>query len=80
MSSTGKRRGGIFQRLGNWIAGTPPPSEEDGQTSTGGNQYSQWSDAYNDTKLDGARVIDGKFCRTVGEVKAATAKKYGHDI
>lgn len=80
MSKTGKRQGGIFRRGWNWIAGTPPPSEDAGQVATGGNQYSQWPSSYDETKLGGVTVIDGKFCRTPGEIKAATAKKYGHDI
>lgn len=76
-SKAGKRQGGIFQRFGNWVAGTKPPSEEEGQIATGGNAYSQWPADYDNTKLDGAVVVDGKFCRTPGEVKAAVAKKYG---
>ncbi len=79
-SRAGRRQGGVFQRLGNWIAGTPPPSEQVAQIATGGNQYSQWPADFDDVKLEGGVIIDGKLCRTPGEVKAATAKKYGTDI
>ena len=80
MSNPGKRTGGIFQRLGNWIAGTRPPSEGAGQIATGGNAMSQWPGAYDNTPTNGDVYVGGQCCRTVGEVKAATAKFYGHDI
>jgi hypothetical protein len=32
---------------------------------------------YNNVPFDGARVVNGKFCHTVGEYKAACAKLYG---
>jgi hypothetical protein len=76
----GKRSGGLFQRLGNWALGTRPPSEMKGQIETGGNQLSQWPNSYNDTPTSGDVYIGGVRCKTVGEVKAQTAKFYGHDI
>jgi hypothetical protein len=74
--NAGKRQGGVVQRFANWLAGTPPPSEENALIQTGGNEISQWPASYDDTKLEGSPVIGGKVCRTPGQVKAATAKKY----
>jgi hypothetical protein len=80
MSQQGKRSGGIFQRFVNWAAGTPPPSVQQGLIATGGNQQSQWPGSYDDTPTQGDVYVGGVCCRTVGEVKAQTAKFYGHDI
>jgi len=71
----GKKQGGIFQRLGNWVAGTKPPTTEQGYTQEG-HTVSSWSSTFDDTPLDGDRIVDGTHCKTVGEYKAACAKFY----
>jgi hypothetical protein len=84
MKRVGKRQGGVLQRLGNWIAGTPPQTFNQAISSnTSASQHgittsvADWPSSQDDVPLSGARFVDGQCCRTVGEYKAACAKFYG---
>lgn len=66
----GKRQGGIFQRLGKWIAGEKPPTTEEGYIEHNHN-IAQWGPKFDKTPLGGDKYVNGKCCRTVGEYKAA---------
>ncbi len=69
----GKRKGGIFSRFGNWVAGSKPPTTQEGYIQQG-HSISSWSSEHDNTPLDGDRYVNGKCCTTVGEYKAALTK------
>jgi hypothetical protein len=72
-----KRKGGVFQRLGNWLIGTEPPSEQDAIIASKHNTYSSMSSEYDDTPIN--QMVGSTRCKTVGEYKTACIKKYGPD-
>lgn len=77
-----KRKGGVLQKISNWVLGTEPPDIQDAilkNVSTDGivRGMSGWNASHDDTALSGDRYVGGQCCRTVGEYKAACAKFYG---
>ena len=66
-----KRREGFFSKIVNAILGEPIPTEAQATSREGVRDASELPPKYNDVPLSGMKTLNGRMCRTVGELKDA---------
>lgn len=66
-----KRRDSVFTKIVNAVLGEPIPTAAQATSSEGVRHLTDLPASYDDTPLTGDRYINGRCCRTVGDLKEA---------
>lgn len=66
-----RRKNGVFSRLGNWLKGEPMPTLAQVTSQTGKRRITDLPASADGVRLEGDRYINGRCCKTVGDVKEA---------